>query len=134
MLFENCGSVFKSPYIFLFVSVYGNTGNGFFFITVIISCLPAVLWFFAFCFPFSLPHCIFLGSSCWFQASEKLRKNNIDVANKSVKWHHDNLSCTCTRHKGVNGVNMPPAKWNMSSVKDSIKHVLTSFLHVINDL
>ena len=35
----------------------------------------------------------------------------------------------------VNGVNMPPLKWNiMSSVKDSIKRVLTSFLHVLNDL
>ena len=43
-------------HLFVFVSVYVNTENGLFCITVIISCLPAVLWLFAFCFPFSVPH------------------------------------------------------------------------------
>ena len=90
MLFENCVSVFKSPYIFLFVSVYGNTGNGFFFITVIISCLPAVLWFFAFCFPFSLPHCIFLGSSLlsWIVISCP-----VPMANPELSYWYEDLNC-----------------------------------------
>lgn len=81
MLFENCISVLKFPTPFcVYISVMEHW-NGVLCITVIISCLPAVLWFFAFCFPFSVPHCIFLGRSLfsWIIISSSVSMANPEL-------------------------------------------------------